>query len=56
MTILKYRKGELKFYKDSTPKELKKYLKDHPTNKKYVEKFLDTYIYNYVKKEWRKKC
>lgn len=54
MTILNFRKGELDFYQNSEPKEIKQYLKNHPENQEYVERFLDNYRYNYVKKEWRK--
>jgi hypothetical protein len=53
--MLRYRKGELNFYKSSLPKELKKYLRGHPENAKYVEQFLDEYEYNYVKKVWKKR-
>ena len=53
--MLKYRKGELNFYKSSLPKELKKYMKTHDKNVKYVEQFLDEYVFNYVKKSWKKK-
>jgi hypothetical protein len=53
--MLRYRKGELAYYKSSVPKELKKYLKAHPDNAKYVEQFLGMYEYNYVKKRWLKK-
>lgn len=51
----RFRKGELKFYLTSTPKEIKQYLKDNPDNTEYVEEFLKVYIYNYVKKGWKKK-
>ena len=53
--MIKYRKGELAYYKSSIPKELKKYLKAHPDNKKYIEQFLETYEFNYVKQKWVKK-
>lgn len=51
----KWRKGELKFLKGSTPKELTAYMKEHPTNKPYVDQFLSLYTYNFVKKVWVKK-
>jgi len=54
MPFIRFRKGELQFYKGCTPKEIKKYLKNHPENEQYVTKFLDNYTYNYVKQEWRK--
>lgn len=53
--MIKYRKGELAYYKSSIPKELKKYLKAHPDNKKYIEQFLEMYEFNYVKQKWVKK-
>ncbi len=52
---MKYRKGELTFYKGMLPKELRKYLKGHAENKAFVDEFLKEYEYNYVKKEWKKK-
>ena len=53
--MLKYRRGELAFYKSSLPKELKKYLKEHPETKEYVEMFIEEYEYIYTKKQWVKK-
>ena len=53
--MFKYRKGELAYYKSSIPKELKKYLKAHPENTKFIEQFLEMYEYNYVKKSWHRK-
>lgn len=50
--MTRLRKGELVFYKSSSPKELKKYIKNHPENQEYVEEFLSRYRYNYVKKTW----
>lgn len=53
MVMRRFRKGELDFYKGCTPKEIKKYLKQHPENKDYVERFLDNYRYDYVQKKWK---
>lgn len=52
--MLKYRKGELVFYKSSLPKELRKYIKEHPESKEYIEQFLEEYDYNYSQKKWEK--
>lgn len=52
---MKFRKGELKFYKDSTPKELKDYIRANKDCKEYIEHFMELYTYNYVKKFWEKK-
>lgn len=52
---LRFRKNELAFYKGSIPKELKKYLKENPSNTKYVEQFLNSYEYNYTEKKWVKR-
>lgn len=51
---MKYRKGELTFYKSSTPKELKEIIKMDTENKKYVDQFLKEFKYNYVAKKWNK--
>lgn len=52
---MRYRKGELLFLKSSLPKELRKYSKEHPENKEYVDQFLTEYEYNYVQKKWQKR-
>lgn len=52
---MKYRKGELNFYKSSLPKELRKYAKQHPENQEFVDAFLKEYEYNYVTKNGLKK-
>lgn len=52
---IKFRKGELVFYKGMLPKEFKQYEKEHPENKEYIDEFLNTYIYDYVKKKWEKR-
>lgn len=52
---MKYRKGELNFYKSSLPKELRKYAKQHPENQEFVDAFLSEYEYNFVQKKWTKK-
>lgn len=54
MIIKRFRNGELQFYLGSLPKELSKYRETHPENKKYVQRFLDQYRYDYTKKIWRK--
>lgn len=51
---MRFRKGELNFYKGMTPKELKKYIQIFKANKKYVDYFIENYRYNYVKKVWIK--
>lgn len=53
--MIRYRKGELNFYKSSLPKELKDYVKNNPENKEYINNFLETYRYNYVSEKWVKK-
>lgn len=53
---MKYRKGELAFYKSSLPKELKKYSGKFSENKEYLDLFLKEYEYNYVEKKWVKKA
>jgi len=51
---MRYRKGELTFYKGMSPQELQKYIKKFPKNKTYVQDFEQNYKYNYVLKRWRK--
>lgn len=51
----KFRKGELQFFKGALPKELKDYIKDYPSEKEYVDQFLEIYVYDYVAKKWIKK-
>ena len=53
--MVKLRKGELDFYRGFTPQELSKYVVDHPIDTEYIHYFIDSYKYNYVKKEWVKK-
>ena len=50
--MIRFRKGELNFYKSGTPKELKAYLKELPFLETFIEAFLNRYRYNYVQKEW----
>jgi hypothetical protein len=53
--MVRFRKDELKFYKSSLPKELKRLYKDNPNDREYITKFLDTYTYNYITKKWMKR-
>lgn len=48
----RFKHGQLKFYKTSTPIELRKYVKDFPDHAKMVDFFLKKYSYNYTKKRW----
>ncbi len=50
--MVKYRKGELLLYKTMSPVELNEYINKFPENTEYVKKFLETYKYNWVKKQW----
>lgn len=52
---MKFRKGEIKFYKGLLPHELDEYAKQHPLNTDYVKAFIDEYEFNYVKNQWKKK-
>lgn len=50
----KYKRGELSFYKSSTPQELRLYLKSNPSLKEAVEYFLRNHTYNRASKSWEK--
>ena len=50
--MIKYRKGELILYKSMNPVELEEYINKFPQNTEYVKKFLESYKYNWVKKQW----
>lgn len=52
--MIRYRKGELKFYKSMDEKDLETYVTKFPENTEYVKKFLQTHKYNWVKKEWQR--
>lgn len=52
--MVRYRRGELHYYKNLDPIELNKYVEDHPENTEYVKKFLENYQYNWVKLQWTK--
>lgn len=51
----RYKKGELQFYRTSTPKEIKDYLKKHPHLKESIKQFLAEHDYQYRQKTWKKK-
>ena len=53
--MVKFRKGELKLYKMMNERELSEYVKNFPQNTEYVKYFLETYKYNWSKKEWTKR-
>jgi hypothetical protein len=52
---MRYKKGEVAFYKESSPKELREYIKIFPDIEQRVDFFLEEYQYNYVKLVWHKK-
>jgi len=52
--MVKYRKGELKFYKKLLPHELNEYINEHPENTEYIKKFLQNYKFNYRQNKWKK--
>lgn len=48
------KKGEKGFYKGSTPKELREYIKMFPELEERIDAWLEDYRYNYVKETWHK--
>lgn len=52
--MVRYRKGELQLYKSMNPIEVEDYINKFPENTEYVKKFLESYKYNWVRKEWKR--
>ena len=52
---MKFKKGELSFYKKHNPRELKKIYKQFPENRNMIEYFCKIYEYSWVQKKWTKR-
>lgn len=51
---MRFKKGEIDFYKKHTPKELEDMYNDIPEKQEAILKFVETYDYNFVKETWKK--
>ena len=52
--MLRFRKGELKYYQSLNPIELNEYLNKFPQYTEYVKIFLEKYKYLWKSKKWIK--
>ncbi len=50
--MIRFRKGELRFYKDLNPIELNKYIEKFPQNTDCVKLFLEKYRYIWTTQKW----
>ena len=51
---MRYKKGELDFYKKHSPKELEEIYNAIPERQQAIMQFVETYNYNFVKQTWKK--
>lgn len=51
---MRFKKGELNFYKDSTKLELQEIYKKFGDPDKHLEFFFEEYRYDYVERKWTK--
>ena len=51
---MRFKRGELDFYKKHSPKELEELYNDIPDRQESIMSFVDSHQYNFVKKTWKR--
>ncbi len=52
--MVRFRKGELKFYQSLNPVELNEYIEKFPKNTQYIKLFQEKYRYIWTTQKWVK--
>jgi len=51
---MRFKKGELDFYKSHDPNEIEKIYNNNPNIQEHILFFVTNYKYNFVKKKWER--